>query len=69
MIDLNRLEPSDDSNEAKTKSDMSEIINLEDFEMVKQYSLSGIQVNNQQQKDIIDFCIRVGVDPKFYYEL
>ena len=42
---------------------------MENFNGPIKYSAEGIVTNNSLQKAIVDFCVKVGVDPKYYGEL
>lgn len=33
------------------------------------YNAEGIKTRNQFEKSIINFCVKVGVDPKYYGEI
>ena len=33
------------------------------------YSAEGIKTHNNLEQSIIDFCVKVGVDPKYYEEI
>ena len=55
--------------ESINRSEFTEDLNIENFNGPIKYSAEGIVTNNSLQKSIIDFCVKVGVDPKYYEEL
>jgi|LakMenEpi03Aug12_release.lakeMendotaPanAssembly.Ray.scaffolds.fasta_scaffold3023291_1 hypothetical protein len=42
---------------------------MERFHQPIKYSTDGIIPNNSLEKSIIEFCVKVGVDPKYYHEI
>ena len=42
---------------------------MERFNQPIKYSAEGIITHNSLEQSIIEFCVKVGVDPKYYHEI